>query len=395
MGVGATRARERLRNPRTRVSPMGFQICLRCGRSLPRIGTHGLCPRCLMRRALRSMRTEADPVVAGGADLSAVGWAACRLFAGYEVVRELGRGRSGVVYLARRGVAGTAIALKVLSGRDGASAEQVDRFLAGVRAAVRLDHAHIVPVHGGGYGEGRGYLALRWIEGETVVDRVRAGWKPAPSWVVSVMIRLCRAVGYAHRLGVAHGALHLGNVLLDRWEVPWLTGYGLSGWRGERGQTGETGEGSPGVPRERGVERAMREGAALESCGPGPVVAADIRGLGGILSELLTARRRGPEGMASGGSWSRAMVGGGAEWEWVGVGGGGGSRVGEDLPALFGHGAGDGAGGWGGLRHGGGGGDRTRAVARAVTRGADGRLGLEVGLRYEERARIQGRAPIR
>lgn len=131
----------------------------------------------------------------------------------YQVRRMLGRGGMGQVYLARDVVLGRSVALKVVGPKGrGFSTE---RFLHEARAIARLNHPHVVQLYD--FGEYRGglYLALEYIEGDTLRERALRG---APG--VDDVLRYARAIAdglaHAHAAGVYHCDLKPNNVMVGR-----------------------------------------------------------------------------------------------------------------------------------------------------------------------------------
>src|SRR5262245_6999142 len=134
--------------------------------------------------------------------------------AGYEIVRELGRGGMGVVYEARELRSERRVGLKVI--RDGARAGPAERarFRIEAAAAARMQHANIVKIHDVGEQEGRPYFAMELIEGGSL-DQLLAG-KPQPAGQAARLVRtLALAVQHAHEQKIVHRDLKPGNILLQ------------------------------------------------------------------------------------------------------------------------------------------------------------------------------------
>src|SRR5262245_26313658 len=131
---------------------------------------------------------------------------------GYEVLGEVGRGATGVVYQARQLSLNRLVALKmVLSGGHASPAERV-RFLAEAEAVARLSHPGIVQIHEVGQHQGLPYFCLEYVEGGTLAQRLR-GRPQQPRDAARLVQALARAVHYAHQRGVIHRDLKPGNVL--------------------------------------------------------------------------------------------------------------------------------------------------------------------------------------
>jgi WD40 repeat protein/serine/threonine protein kinase len=132
---------------------------------------------------------------------------------GFEVLGEVGRGGMGVVYKARHVALNRLVALKLVPA--GAGAARLARFRAEAAAAARLQHPHIVQVHDFGVWDGRPYLALEFVDGGSLAQRLEAG-APAPEESARLVETLARAMQYAHERGVVHRDLKPANILLRR-----------------------------------------------------------------------------------------------------------------------------------------------------------------------------------
>ncbi len=131
----------------------------------------------------------------------------------YRVLRSIGRGGMGEVFLARDQALGRRVALKVLHADAMGSPEAVERFLAEARTTARFSHPHIVTVFGAGMHWGNPYVVLEYLEGETLRQRLDQG-----TLGVREALRLGRAVADAlvelHGRGILHRDLKPENVVI-------------------------------------------------------------------------------------------------------------------------------------------------------------------------------------
>ncbi len=140
----------------------------------------------------------------------------------YTVIRELGHGGMGVVYLAEQANLKRLVALKVVRHGVNATAEEVTRFCVEAEAVARLQHPNIVQIHEVGGEEGVYYLALEYVSGGSL-DRQLAGAPQDPRAAARLTEKLARAIHHAHQRGILHRDLKPANILMSgEWpEVQW------------------------------------------------------------------------------------------------------------------------------------------------------------------------------
>src|SRR5687767_14203110 len=91
----------------------------------------------------------------------------------YSILREVGRGGMGVVYLAREVHLDRLVAIKLLPPDKAGRADLRERFLREARLAARLSHPHIIPIHAVDQADGFVFFVMSFVEGETLAERVR------------------------------------------------------------------------------------------------------------------------------------------------------------------------------------------------------------------------------
>jgi hypothetical protein len=199
----------------------------------------------------------------------------------YRIVKQLGRGGMGAVYLAHDTQLDRPVALKVphLTPDDGP--EVRERFFREARAAAALRHPNLCPVYDVGEHEGTLYLTMAYIDGTSLAERVRAGAPLAPAQAAALVRQLALALDVAHRHGVIHRDLKPGNVMVGPDGEPIVMDFGLAR-RSDKGDVRLTQTGSLlGTPAYMSPEQARGDQAAV-----GP--ASDVYSLGAILYELAT-----------------------------------------------------------------------------------------------------------
>lgn len=141
---------------------------------------------------------------------------ALELGAHYQVVRLLGRGGMGAVYLARDLALHRVVALKILAEGTRATEEGRERFRREARMAAQLTHPNIVPVYAFGETESLSYMVMQYVDGESLADRLRRERRLSAQETRHIMVELALALDYAHSEGVVHRDLKPENVLLER-----------------------------------------------------------------------------------------------------------------------------------------------------------------------------------
>jgi tetratricopeptide (TPR) repeat protein len=234
---------------------------------------------------------------AGGTSTEPQGWP---VLEGYQILRELGRGGMGVVYLAWQARPSRPVAIKMILAGAHAGPEQIERFRREAEAVARLQHPNIVQIHEVGEQGGRPFFSLEYVDGTSLPQRLAGTPQPARD-AAQFVHTLALAVQYAHQRGVVHRDLKPANVLLVSGGVvsgessqdtthhsplttyhPKITDFGLAkrlDLDSVQTQTGEV----LGTPSYMAPEQAAGKTRLV-----GPSV--DVYALGAILYEMLTGR---------------------------------------------------------------------------------------------------------
>ncbi|MDP6445466.1 MAG: protein kinase, partial [Pirellulaceae bacterium] len=136
-----------------------------------------------------------------------------------------GRGGMGVVYQARQRGLNRIVAIKVM--RWGRVDSERERFRREAEAAARLDHPNIVQIYEVASSRGSPFLAMEWIDGEGLDERLVAGPLSAVS-SATILQTLAMAAHYAHERGVVHRDLKPANILLQLDDQPKIADFGLA-----------------------------------------------------------------------------------------------------------------------------------------------------------------------
>ena len=145
----------------------------------------------------------------------------------YQIEGVVGRGGFGFVYRARERLTGETVAIKELVPRFVDNPEMVERFIQEARATLRLKHSHIARTYGIFHDRGTYYLAMEYLPGGSLADRLERGPLPLDQ-VVRVASQLCEALHYAHQKGVVHCDIKPANVLFDQDDGVQLVDFGIA-----------------------------------------------------------------------------------------------------------------------------------------------------------------------
>jgi tetratricopeptide (TPR) repeat protein/TolB-like protein len=256
------------------------EVCEEC-HSVSRL-TNGLCLNCLLRGALEDEKTPAGREAFKEALAAVKSGDGDWHIADHEILDEIARGGMGVVYQAKEPHSGRIVALKCVLALQGDSDHVVARFRREAETAARLDHPNIVPIYQvGETADGFPYYTMKYAPDGSLLQ-ARGPLLQHPQHSVELMVKVARAVHYAHENGVLHRDLKPGNILLDSHGEPLVSDFGLA--RCEATSSYLTRSlASFGTPGYIAPEQADGPAAQLTAT-------ADIYSLGAILFELLTGR---------------------------------------------------------------------------------------------------------
>ncbi len=199
----------------------------------------------------------------------------------YVILRLLGEGAFGLVYLASDLDLQRPVAIKVPRPERLHRPEAVERYLSEARIVANLRHPNIVPIHDmGKIGDGGVFLISSFIDGETLKDRIQRG-DIAPRQVAAWLATIADALDHAHSNRLIHRDIKPANILIESaTQTPFITDFGLAAMVDDRTLC----FGRVGTPAYTSPEVARGEGHRLDR-------RSDIFSLGVTMYELLTRKR--------------------------------------------------------------------------------------------------------
>ena len=149
-------------------------------------------------------------------------------FAGYRVEGIAGRGGMGVVYKATQLGLDRPVALKVVAAGLLGDPRMRERFLRESRAAAAIEHPNVIPIHDYGECHGRAYIAMRFVNGDDLRERVATTGPLAPQDAAAIVARVADALDAAHDAGLVHRDVKPANILLGAHDQVYLSDFGLA-----------------------------------------------------------------------------------------------------------------------------------------------------------------------
>jgi serine/threonine-protein kinase len=131
----------------------------------------------------------------------------------YEIVERLGQGGMGDLYLGRDPMLDRFVAIKML--KAGSTADDLrERFSREARSAARLAHINIVTIYDVGEHEGQPYIAMEYVLGETLLEKIRRRSDLPLATKLQYIDELCAGLAHAHRAGIIHRDIKPANLIV-------------------------------------------------------------------------------------------------------------------------------------------------------------------------------------
>ncbi|MBW2610295.1 MAG: protein kinase [Deltaproteobacteria bacterium] len=195
----------------------------------------------------------------------------------YELIRKLGRGGAGVVYLGKDPYIKRDVAIKI---SPTTTHKLRERFLVEAQSAGRFSHPNIVAIHDVGVQGDFCYLTMEFIRGDTLEKFCDRDNLLPLNKVVEIILSVCSALDYAHKQGVIHRDIKPENIMLDHEGVLKIADFGVAQMTENTAETGIF-----GTPNYMSPEQLKDEPIGYQS---------DIFSLGCVLYKLLTSKQAFP-----------------------------------------------------------------------------------------------------
>lgn len=198
----------------------------------------------------------------------------------YQITGRIGSGGMATVYRAYHPRLDRHVALKLMHDSFIQEHDFLARFEREARIVARLDHPNIIPIYDYDKHEGKPYLVMKVVEGETLKEVLARGDLAAAD-ILSLARKIADALHYAHEQGILHRDIKPSNILLDQRGEPYLTDFGLARIL-KSGESTMSADVMLGTPHYISPEQAQG-GMELDA-------RTDVYSLGVVLYQMVTGR---------------------------------------------------------------------------------------------------------
>lgn len=195
----------------------------------------------------------------------------------YQIIRKLGQGGAGVVFLCNDPFIKRNVAIKI---SQTATDRARERFLVEAQFAGQFNHPNIVSIYDVGVQSNFCYMAMEYIEGDTLEKFCHKEHRLPQRRVVEIALNVCSALDYSHKRGIIHRDIKPGNIMIDKDGIVKITDFGIA----QMTESTAVG-GFFGTPSYMSPEQLKEEPLGYQS---------DIFSLGCVIYELLSNQKAFP-----------------------------------------------------------------------------------------------------
>jgi serine/threonine protein kinase len=196
----------------------------------------------------------------------------------FKVLRELGKGSQGIVYLASDPRLERNVAIKTLHRSSVVNQVRQERLLSEAKTVSKLQHPNIVPLYEAGQDQGLLYLVFEYVDGISLKEQMRSTGQYVVHRAIKLIMQILDGISCAHDQAIVHRDLSPSNIMIDKNGLPRIMDFGISVVIG-KGAVKE--KEIAGTPSYMSPEHFSKEGVCAQS---------DIFSSGLIFYEMLTAR---------------------------------------------------------------------------------------------------------
>ena len=201
-----------------------------------------------------------------------------KIIGNYRIIRKIGEGGMGTVFLAKDLTLEREVALKIINPTFASNSRLMARFKIEAIAQARLNHPNVITIFSFEQVGDLYFIVMEYIEGESLKDIIKKK-KLTPEKALHIFRQVLNAIEFAHRKGIIHRDIKPGNIIITR---DWIAKIGDFGIAKIEGVEGLTREGtSLGTPLYSSPEQILGKNVDLRT---------DIYSLGVVLFEMLTGR---------------------------------------------------------------------------------------------------------
>src|SRR5438132_3627264 len=182
----------------------------------------------------------------------------------YEIRSKIGEGGMGEVYLAQDTKLDRKVALKILPVELASNRDRMERFVREAKSAAALNHPHIAHIYEIGESEGLHFIAMEYIDGETLRENIQRDKAPLAK-LLKYLTQVAEGLAKAHSAGIVHRDLKPDNIMITREGYAKMLDFGLAKLIEAQGYPGQKPD------REGGLSEAATAVMPVQHSTPGVV----------------------------------------------------------------------------------------------------------------------------